>query len=410
MMRSFTSVARAAASAVHTPLMLSARLARVSALLRAPRSPTFCSSPSRPRRHLCARADPPLTTIFSLQTCVRYASTNAAGAAPTSSNIEDQSHKSNGNKENSDESSSSQRQGQEKASSSTSSFSSTFQAYRAFRQDRHNRQSHQYQTLSMYLDRLPPGLRELLLYSPLLALLYFVLVQARVYYLDEDEPWYHILMPQRWRYAAPTAHVSSLLQHAPMSEPCLRSSLEPLSMNVLMNVNQAAKEVDCTNDGFSADVEVCHTDTPSDGNIGNNDTSSGAATSSTSKRGFFCKTVEEVDASFKFELATAYRYRADGVQDAAATPGGAAPPLVPPFHESVVRRTEAEHVVMTASSTADAKREQLEGKKVEDTQKAEKAAEALALRYPYGVWAGPLQVLRDPTTNRVMGYSTDATA
>lgn len=53
-----------------------------------------------------------------------------------------------------------------------------------------------YQTLSTYLDQLPPVIRELLLWSPLLALLYFICCMEAPYYRRPNEPIYYLLYPQ----------------------------------------------------------------------------------------------------------------------------------------------------------------------------------------------------------------------
>ncbi|CCW60241.1 unnamed protein product [Phytomonas sp. EM1] len=58
-------------------------------------------------------------------------------------------------------------------------------AYQRMRSADLNQQ--RYQNLGSVLDRLPRGLRELLLWSPFLWTLYFVLKQQRPYYLDEEE-------------------------------------------------------------------------------------------------------------------------------------------------------------------------------------------------------------------------------
>ncbi|KPA74676.1 hypothetical protein ABB37_09003 [Leptomonas pyrrhocoris] len=349
----------------------------------------------------------------SLDVCARHASTEGVGAPFASPPTADRNKEDHNNHK----SGKSQQEGGPKDSSS--SFSSPFEAYRDFRQARHKRNDRQYQTLSMYLDRLPPGLRELLLYSPLLALLYFVLVQARVYYLDEEELWYRLFVPARWRYHTTTetvaasstarlaskdgtqegdeadglatqrvrsvAHVSSLLKRAPASAPVLRTSTASVVLPTA--------------------VEASTTPTEDSGVVGHETAPKGVSNSKSSSGDG-----HDSDAALLNRpaglMTTTYRYRAMAVHDAAAAVSGcAAPPLVAPFHEVTVRKT---HAAAAPSSPPDAATlKETQGPKAEGDGSA--AAEALARAHPYGVWGGPLQVLRDPTTGCVMGYSASVT-
>ncbi|KAK7198601.1 hypothetical protein NESM_000823100 [Novymonas esmeraldas] len=198
----------------------------------------------------------------------------------------------------------------------------SFSTYRTYRQERSARRGQRYSTLSMYLDRLPPGLRELLLWSPLLALLFFTCRQARVYYLEPDEPWYYVALPRRWRgRAAPSL---SLLQRAPRS-----------------------------GDAWPVTVGV---------------DAAGAQASATATRSF----------------------SGEGVVDTTPTAALADSPPVPPFHTVRVRctapTTEAAAAAAAASATP------LEAQAVS--------------RHRHGVWGAPLQVLRDPATQHVVGYTT----
>lgn len=282
--------------------------------------------------------------------------------------------------------------GSDREQQTSSSSSSYFGAYRNFRQSRHRRQDVQYQTLSMYLDRLPPVVRELLLYSPLLALLYFLLVQARVYYLDEEEPWYHLLLPARWRHGASGSvkHVSSLLQRAPLTDSDVSRSMTRIAFAVDMGPGASATLTATGNEKGHGTVEL-----QKDGD------------------GSFTANLRDADVTATVTTATTYRYGAKDVHDAAAASNSstAASPLVAPFHSVTVLRVEAEHVTGSAHHTTGSEdRTQL--KVVKKTKDAEvvAAAKAVAEAHPYGVWQGPLRVLRDPSTNRVMGYSTAAAA
>ncbi|KAG5485803.1 hypothetical protein LSCM1_07216 [Leishmania martiniquensis] len=219
-------------------------------------------------------------------------------------------------------------------------------AYRAFRRGRSADCERRYMTLSMYLDRLPPGFRELLLWSPLLALLCFVCHQARAYYLEEEEPWYYVALPPRWRYRADgegsgaAVRVPSLVQRAPPSFQATAS---------------VAAGADC----------------PS------------AASS-------FRNACQGSDSTASFSIVT-YAFRAGDVQDAAATAAAAlgAPlassPLVAAFHEVRVRLPDTDEGAPPAATPSTSPLEE---------------------RYRYGVWGAPLVVLRDPATQRVTGYTT----
>ncbi|KAG5511331.1 hypothetical protein GH5_07580 [Leishmania sp. Ghana 2012 LV757] len=214
---------------------------------------------------------------------------------------------------------------------------SFFGAYRAFRQERNAGRGRQYMVLSMYLDRLPPGLRELLLWSPLLALLHFMCHQARAYYLEEEEPWYYVIIPRRWRYrgdgggGGAAVHVSSLLQRAP-------SSSKPTTT--------VAADVDCSSATYAFP------------NVRRGGEST--ATSST----------------------ITYAFAASGVQDAAPLVGS--PPVVS-FHEVRVRHAHTDQGAPPATTPP--------------TPPLEEA-------YRNGVWGAPLVVIRDPGTQRVIGYTT----
>lgn len=282
-----------------------------------------------------------------------------------------------------------ERQQQQHEQTSTSYFGS----YRNFRQTRQNRQNVHYQTLSMYLDRLPPGIRELLLYSPLLALLYFMLVQARVYYLDDEEPWYHIFLLTRWRYGATNTagspvHVSSLLARAPLSDPHVSTAVTKISFAVNMDDGtSAAGSISSVQKG-QENVEV-----QCSGNVDNSTTA---------------QNPRPAEITTALTTATTYHYGAANVHDAARTADGVVPPLVAPFHEVQVLHVLSESVATASPSSKDFSL--LKGMKhVEDAEGAA-AAKAIAQAHPYGVWRGPLQVLRDPTTNAVVGYSTSAAA
>lgn len=223
-----------------------------------------------------------------------------------------------------------------------------FGAYRAFRRERSANRSRQYTTLSMYMDMLPPGFRELLLWSPLLALLHFMCRQARVYYLDEEEPWYYVALPRRWRCrvdgegSSATAHVSSLLKRAPPSSM-------PTTSVVVEAHNPSA--------------------THSLPNTGRGANSQGGGSTTTI-------------------VTTTCAFRAASVQDDAAAVAGAplaGSPPVASFHEVRARRVHADQgapPVTTASTPP-----------LEET-------------YRYGVWGAPLVVIRNPATQRVIGYTT----
>ncbi|GET86206.1 hypothetical protein, conserved [Leishmania tarentolae] len=223
-----------------------------------------------------------------------------------------------------------------------------FGAYREFRRERSAKRNRQYTTLSMYLDTLPPGFRELLLWSPLLALLHFMCRQARSYYLDEEEPWYYVVRPRRWRCRADgegsgsTTHVSSLLKRAPPSST-------PTTSVVVEARNP--------------------TTTPSLPNSGRGLDGQGSESTVTM-------------------ITTTYAFRAAGVQDdaavAAAAPLAGSPPVAS-FHEV---RTRCFHMDQGTPTETMASIPPLE-----ETHR-------------YGVWGAPLVVIRDPATQRVVGYTT----
>lgn len=56
-----------------------------------------------------------------------------------------------------------------------------------------------YNTLGDYLDRMPPPLRALLVWSPALLLLYFCCKQQRCYYLADDEWFFYLFFPKAVR-------------------------------------------------------------------------------------------------------------------------------------------------------------------------------------------------------------------
>ncbi|CBZ24123.1 conserved hypothetical protein [Leishmania mexicana MHOM/GT/2001/U1103] len=224
-----------------------------------------------------------------------------------------------------------------------------FGAYRVFRRERSANRSRQYTTLSMYLDMLPPGFRELLLWSPLFALLHFTCRQARVYYLDEEEPWYYVALPRRWRCrpdgegSGVMAHVSSLLKRAPPSStPTTTVVVEAHHPSATPSLPNASRGADSQGSGSTTTI-----------------------------------------------VTTTYAFRAAGVQDDAAAVAGAplaGSPPVASFHEVRAHRVHADQGASpeTMASTPPP----------EET-------------YRYGVWGAPLVVIRNPATQRVIGYTTD---
>ncbi|KPI84118.1 hypothetical protein ABL78_6834 [Leptomonas seymouri] len=402
-MRTFTSLARPSSS-LQTAAARTIWPAHGQALLhRFPLS-------SLPCVRAPAGGGTPMATIFSfpLHSCIRHASTERAGAAATPSQAAERNDHGNGNRD--------QQKGRRGASASF-----FFEAYRSFRQARHTRQDRQYQTLSMYLTRLPPGIRELLLYSPFLALLYFVLVQARAYYLDEEESWYMIMVPSRWRYSTvsvptaapvateeapevngagspatssmkyttPTVHVSSLLKRAPTSGPLLSASTQMTYWTTVADAGKALCEKDCVgnDEGAHAATSSKHRISTSGGNPD-----------------------AEGRQLERSATATTYAYLARAVHDAAAVAAArsVAPPLVAPFHEVTVRRGQPRHAPAVPPSSHDATT--LKRMKDPKDEEGGRAAEALARHHPYGVWEGPLQVLRDTSTSCVVGYAVSTMA
>jgi hypothetical protein len=331
-----------------------------------------------------AVARPATSLHHASLTSARHASTYDAGGAAASASSYASRSGSRGD-ETADDDEGEDHQGNPHDTSSRAY--SPFESYRAYRRERHAHQEQRYQTLSVYLERMPPGFRELLLYSPLLALLYFVLVQARVYYRDDDEPWYHVFLPSRWRYSTtPGTHVSSLLKRAPTSEPIVSTAVTNVSLVATADAGTTSSEAAC----HAKDVHVrAAADDPT-------------------------PTPTPVDEAAAFVTTTTYRYRAKEVGDAAAAAqsGGVAPPVVAPFHEVAVRQTLTEHIPTSTSSCFFSAKEKARLEQLEEgtVRPGSAAAEALARKYPYGVWGGPLQVLRDPTNNKVMGYSTGVVA
>ncbi|KAG5510823.1 hypothetical protein JKF63_07895 [Porcisia hertigi] len=224
--------------------------------------------------------------------------------------------------------------------------SNFFSAYGAFRRERNANRHRQYMTLSMYLDRLPPGFRELLLWSPLLALLYFTCLSARVYYLEEGEAWYHVLLPRWWRHRADgkdggaMVRVSSLLQRAPPSStPTISVTLEASG------------------------------------------SPSAASSSTNASEGTGVESMGSI-------ATTTYAFRATGVQDIAVSGGGAlltGSPPVASYHEVRTRHAHESQGAPSPTTVSTPPPEEV---------------------HRYGVWGAPLLVIRDPVTQRVVGYTT----
>lgn len=84
-------------------------------------------------------------------------------------------------------------------------------------------------TLGDFLEKLPWGPRQLLVCSPLLALLYFTNYKQRGYYLEDEDPWYYIIL----RYVPPFSWAFHRSQRLKQQQQQQSSSSSPSSPCVI---------------------------------------------------------------------------------------------------------------------------------------------------------------------------------